>query len=168
MLRPGGGEDLEQGGRGSGGAGVCSGALRPRRLSSRIVPASSSPSGHLQQLSVEQKGMPNIARGPSGPEAQGGRRRRKGVASGEANRGGWDCVHAGSPAVSYPRLPARPAICSSSLWSRRAWPTLRLRDRLDMTVVRAGMLMPAANVSVANTSFNAPVQCQEGFSIQCL
>ena len=61
-----------------------------------------------------------------------------------------------TPAVSKPLRPARPAICSISLCSRAEWSTSRLRDRVEMMVVRAGMLIPAARVSVANTTFNNP------------
>ncbi|KAA6419057.1 MAG: hypothetical protein FRX49_11020 [Trebouxia sp. A1-2] len=39
---------------------------------------------------------------------------------------------------------------------RALWPVSRRRDRVEMTVVRAGMLIPAARVSVANTTFNRP------------
>ena len=63
---------------------------------------------------------------------------------------------AGPPAVSKPLLPARPAICSSSLCSRAEWAISRRRERVEMTVVRAGMLIPAARVSVANTTLSKP------------
>ena len=58
------------------------------------------------------------------------------------------------PAVSKPLRPALPAICNSSLWYRAECDVSRRRDRVEMTVVRAGMLIPAARVSVANTTFS--------------
>ena len=62
----------------------------------------------------------------------------------------------GLPCVSKPLRPARPAICSSSLWVSAAMPRSRRRDSALITVDRAGMLMPAASVSVANTTFSTP------------
>jgi hypothetical protein len=61
-----------------------------------------------------------------------------------------------APTVSKPRRPARPAICSSWLCCNSAWPAPRRRESVEITVVRAGMLMPAASVSVANTNFSRP------------
>ena len=60
------------------------------------------------------------------------------------------------PWLSKPLRPARPAICSSSLWVRVEGPSSRRRDTVESTVLRAGMLIPAARVSVANTSFSRP------------
>mmetsp|Transcript_50138 Transcript_50138/g.92715 ORF Transcript_50138/g.92715 Transcript_50138/m.92715 type:complete len:203 (-) Transcript_50138:34-642(-) len=58
------------------------------------------------------------------------------------------------PSVSIPLLPALPAICNRFAVSRRFMlpPSPRLA-RAQITVVRAGMLIPAARVSVANTAF---------------
>ena len=60
------------------------------------------------------------------------------------------------PISSIPRLPARPDICRNSLGVRVRCPvSVRLLIEL-ITVERAGMLIPAARVSVAKTTFINP------------
>jgi len=55
--------------------------------------------------------------------------------------------------VSFPRLPALPAICRREFEERRARPPdAPYLLSADRTVVLAGMLMPAASVSVENTT----------------
>ena len=60
------------------------------------------------------------------------------------------------PMGSIPRRPARPVIwvycpgVSSSWWSPVNF------DSFSITTVRAGMLIPRARVSVANTTFTSP------------
>ena len=55
-----------------------------------------------------------------------------------------------------PRRPARPAICKNSeALSKRCPLSVRL-DKVEITVVRAGILIPAAKVSVANTTLINP------------
>ena len=56
-----------------------------------------------------------------------------------------------------PRRPAQQAICrNSEAFSSRCPLSVRL-DRVEMTVVRAGILIPAARVSVANTTLIKPL-----------
>jgi hypothetical protein len=60
------------------------------------------------------------------------------------------------PWVSMPRRPARPVSCVYSAGvssSRRSPLNFVIRS---MTTARAGMLMPSARVSVANTTFTRP------------
>ena len=58
-----------------------------------------------------------------------------------------------APSKSIPRRPARPAICNMLCVSSNSIPRSPRFAMLQMTVVRAGMLMPAARVSVAKTTF---------------
>ncbi|MNL38993.1 hypothetical protein D3C87_1612450 [compost metagenome] len=51
-----------------------------------------------------------------------------------------------------PRRPARPIICWNSETVSTRWPSSVRLMTLESTTVRAGMLMPAARVSVANTT----------------
>mmetsp|Transcript_1615 Transcript_1615/g.4410 ORF Transcript_1615/g.4410 Transcript_1615/m.4410 type:complete len:294 (+) Transcript_1615:2897-3778(+) len=56
------------------------------------------------------------------------------------------------PSWSLPLLPALPAICSSCEVDSRVRPSLPYLRSTVMAVVRAGMLTPAARVSVANST----------------
>ena len=60
------------------------------------------------------------------------------------------------PTVSIPRRPARPVSCwYSPEVSAEVSDPRNLANR-STTTVRAGMLIPRANVSVAKTTFNSP------------
>lgn len=50
--------------------------------------------------------------------------------------------------------------CSISLCGSSCWPSSVLLLIALITVVRAGILMPAASVPVANTIFSSPLQCE--------
>ena len=58
--------------------------------------------------------------------------------------------------MSIPRRPARPVSCVYSPAVRSAWPSPLYLLSFSSTTVRAGMLMPSANVSVANTALTSP------------
>ena len=60
------------------------------------------------------------------------------------------------PTVSMPRRPARPVSCWYSPEVRAEVSEPRNLANRSTTTVRAGMLMPRASVSVANTTFNSP------------
>ncbi len=55
-----------------------------------------------------------------------------------------------------PRRPARPVSCVYSPGVRNSWRSPVNFDSFSMTTERAGMLMPSARVSVANTTFTSP------------
>ena len=55
-----------------------------------------------------------------------------------------------------PRRPARPVSCVYSPGVRNSWCSPVNLLSFSMTTVRAGMLMPRASVSVANTTFTSP------------
>ncbi len=55
-----------------------------------------------------------------------------------------------------PRRPARPVSCVYSPGVRNSWRSPVNFDSFSMTTERAGMLMPRARVSVANTTFTRP------------
>ena len=56
-----------------------------------------------------------------------------------------------------PRRPARPVSCVYSPGVMSAWVSPLYLTSFSSTTVFAGMLMPSASVSVAKTSFSAPV-----------
>ncbi len=58
------------------------------------------------------------------------------------------------PTESSPRRPARPVIWAYSPDESPLRPCSRIFVSRSITTVRAGMLMPSANVSVANTTRN--------------
>ena len=58
--------------------------------------------------------------------------------------------------MSMPRRPARPVSWVYSPAVRSAWPSPLYLLSFSRTTVRAGMLMPSASVSVANTAFTRP------------
>ena len=60
------------------------------------------------------------------------------------------------PTLSYPRRPALPAICMNSFEVSIRGPESSRLDKHDSTLDRAGMLTPAASVSVAKTTFRRP------------
>ena len=60
------------------------------------------------------------------------------------------------PISSMPRRPARPVSCVYSPGVRNWWRSPVNLLSFSMTTARAGMLMPRARVSVANTSFTSP------------
>ena len=55
-----------------------------------------------------------------------------------------------------PRRPARPVSWVYSPGVRNSWRSPVNFDSFSMTTVRAGMLMPRASVSVANTALTSP------------
>ena len=55
-----------------------------------------------------------------------------------------------------PRRPARPVSWVYSPGLRNSWRSPVNFDSFSMTTDRAGMLMPSASVSVANTTFTSP------------
>lgn len=63
-----------------------------------------------------------------------------------------ECTKTQCPSVSNPRRPARPAIWNNSLCVRATVPrSPRRLESWEITVVRAGILIPADSVSVAKT-----------------
>ena len=66
------------------------------------------------------------------------------------------CKQTTWPTVSYPRRPARPAICMNSFEVKLRGPESPRLESADNTLDRAGMFTPAASVSVANTTFSKP------------
>ena len=60
------------------------------------------------------------------------------------------------PSTSYPLLPARPAIWSSSLCGKLMCPFCALLVVVEITVLLAGIFTPAANVPVAKTTLITP------------
>ena len=60
------------------------------------------------------------------------------------------------PSTSIPRRPARPVSCVYSPGVSSAWLSPLNLTRRSSTTVRAGMLMPSARVSVANTARTSP------------
>ena len=57
---------------------------------------------------------------------------------------------------SMPRRPARPVSCVYSPGVRNSWRSPVNFESFSITTDRAGMLMPSASVSVANTTFTSP------------
>ncbi len=60
------------------------------------------------------------------------------------------------PSMSMPRRPARPVSWVYSPGVRSAWPSPLNLVSFSSTTVLAGMLMPSARVSVANTALTRP------------
>ena len=60
------------------------------------------------------------------------------------------------PSISIPRRPARPVNCVYSPGVIGTWASPFHLVNFSKTTVRAGMLMPSAKVSVANTAFTNP------------
>ena len=59
-----------------------------------------------------------------------------------------------------PRRPARPVSCVYSPGVRNSWRSPVNFDSFSITTARAGMLIPRASVSVANTAFTSPAAKQ--------
>ena len=62
------------------------------------------------------------------------------------------------PSTSMPRRPARPVSCVYSPGVSPAWVSPFHLSSFSMTTVLAGMLMPSASVSVANTTRTRPAE----------
>ena len=60
------------------------------------------------------------------------------------------------PTASIPRRPARPVSWVYSPGVRNSWRSPVNLESFSITTVRAGMLIPRARVSVANTTFTSP------------
>ena len=56
-----------------------------------------------------------------------------------------------------PRRPARPVSCVYSPGVRNSWRSPVNFESFSITTVLAGMLIPSASVSVANTTLTSPV-----------
>ena len=59
--------------------------------------------------------------------------------------------------MSIPRRPARPVSCVYSAGVRSSWWSPVNFESASITTDRAGMLIPRARVSVANTHFTSPL-----------
>ncbi len=77
------------------------------------------------------------------------------VATWSKGANGFHSVTA-APVSSIPRRPARPVSCVNCPGLRNSWRSPLNLLRRSMTTARAGMLMPTASVSVANTALSRP------------